>query len=251
MGETPARRDGHYAACRHSWERAGALAGRAGRPAPRRRGRARDRADDRRPARRRAAPPDGWHRRVRERGAGGGPRRSRRRRGALGQGPPCRHARRAACSPPSPSAPTPRDALVGSTLDDLPTGSGRRDRIGAPARAARRGATRSRVRGAARQHPDTPRQGRRRSTRSSWRQPRSTGSISARAPPSGSRSPTWCRRSGRARSRSSAVSTTTTTRAASGAIDDARVPRRGDRGACVPRGARRRVHAARRRAMPR
>ena len=110
---------------------------------------------------RRAHPRDRRHRRLREGGAAGRARRPRRRRGALGQGSPRRRPPDGLVLAAVPERADPRDVLVGSTLDALPAGGARRHRVGAAPRAARRPATRSHVRRAARQHPHPARPRRR------------------------------------------------------------------------------------------
>ena len=72
---------------------------------------------------RRADPHARRHRRVREGGAAGGARRARRPRGALGQGPARRTTPAGLVLAAVPERADPRDALVGATLADLPTGA--------------------------------------------------------------------------------------------------------------------------------
>ena len=172
----------------------------------------------------------------------------RRHRGALGQGPAAADARRPRARR-VPERGDPRDALVGSHARRPADRRARRHRLGAPARPARGAAPRPRVRRAARQHPDPPREGGRASTRSSSRPPRSTGSA-LRRPDRRAARPVGAAAAGRrrARSRSSAGPTTPTTLAALAAIDDPRAHRGGRRRARVPRRARRRLQPPVRRA---
>ena len=146
-----------------------------------------------------------------------------------------------------PERADPRDALVGATLEALPTGALHRHRFGAPPRAARARAARPVVRRAPRQHRDATAQAgfRRASTRSWSRTPRSSGSTSPNTRPTCSNPRSCCRRSRKARSPSSAAPTIGATTAQLRAIDDAVAHRGVARRARVSRRARWRLQPAR------
>ena len=232
----------------------GALAGRARRRAARRRRRVRVRR--RRPAtatRRSDLHAIGGTGRVHQGGAAGRARRPRRHRGALGQGSAVGDAAPGSCSRRFPSAATraTRSSASRSTssrpVARIGTGSvRRRAQLAAPPPGPR-------VRPAARQHRDAPAQARRRGIRRGRRRVRRARAARAR---------------GRGRPRCSIPrvmlpqvaqgalgvecrADDAETRARLAAIDDADAHRAVDRGARVPRRARRRVQPAVRRARDR
>ena len=136
-----------------------------------------------------------------------------------------------------PERADPRDALVGSTLDALPAGGARRHRVGAAPRAARRAASGPHVRRAARQHPHPARARRR------VRRDRGGRGRARAARPSSDRDRRVPRAVGDAARRSGQGALAVECRA-----DDAETPRaaRGDRRRARARGGRRRARVPRR-----